>query len=163
MAIRERFRFVYHGVLRKCVTDSPQPQTQVLPLKFPVKVFSGIAPPAALLESASARPPPIPHRPSTTANMPDPAYPPQLGTPAAAFGDEPPPSYEDAMAEDIAPVDGPRREYSGVTDENGPSEVDNTPGRQNTVRRGEKGGFSDRLFPNAGPGPRPGSGNGYIK
>ena len=28
-----------------------------------------------------------------------------------AIPDEPPPSYEDAMAEDLAPVDGPRREY----------------------------------------------------
>ncbi len=31
-----------------------------------------------------------------------------------------PPSYEDAMADEIAPVDGPRRDYSGVTDENAP-------------------------------------------
>jgi hypothetical protein len=32
----------------------------------------------------------------------------------------PPPSYEDAIADDLAPSDGPRREYSGVTDENAP-------------------------------------------
>lgn len=34
--------------------------------------------------------------------------------------DDAPPSYEDAMADDIAPVDGPRRDYSGVTDVNAP-------------------------------------------
>lgn len=49
-------------------------------------------------------------------------YPPQLGTPAAAAADEAPPSYEDAMADDIdlAPANGPRF-YSGVTDVNAPS------------------------------------------
>lgn len=34
--------------------------------------------------------------------------------------DDVPPSYEDAMADELAPADGPRREYSGVTDVNAP-------------------------------------------
>lgn len=69
--------------------------------------------------------PPVPVRPSTTQPPPtsvqaaDPLYPPQLGTPGATVTDAPP-SYEDAMADDIAPADGPRREYSGVTDVNAP-------------------------------------------
>ena len=69
--------------------------------------------------------PPVPVRPATdqprpTVPAPDPLYPPQLGTPGAAVADDAPPSYEDAMAEDITPADGPRREYSGVTDVNAP-------------------------------------------
>ena len=38
---------------------------------------------------------------------------------AGLGGDEAPPSYEDAMADEIGPVDGPRRNYSqtiGVED-----------------------------------------------
>lgn len=51
----------------------------------------------------------------------DPLYPPQLGTAGAPPIDDAPPSYEDAIAEEITVSDGPRREYSGITDENGPS------------------------------------------
>ncbi|MCJ1309447.1 hypothetical protein MMC25_003107 [Agyrium rufum] len=54
------------------------------------------------------------------------------------YPDAPPPSYEDAIAEDMAPVDGPRREY------------DQPP--QAWPSRSEKGGgrnrpLSERLFP----------------
>lgn len=36
--------------------------------------------------------------------------------------DEAPPSYEDAMADEIAPADGASRPaYSGITDENAPA------------------------------------------
>lgn len=49
----------------------------------------------------------------------DPLYPPQL-SPGARPADDAPPSYEDAMADDITPVNGPRRDFSGVTDENAP-------------------------------------------
>ena len=100
-----------------------------------------------------------------SANAPptfDPAYPPQPGTPGATTADDAPPSYEDAMADEIGPVDGPRRDYSGVTNENAPSDVDDEKGARNSARRGEKSGYSDRLFPDAGPGRRPGSGSGYI-
>src|SRR5438045_8298156 len=103
----------------------------MLPLRFLVKVFSGIAPPPALLESANSRPSPAPNRPSVSSSIhtspgSDAAYPSQLGTLAAVSIEEPPPSYEDAMANEIAPVDGPRRDYSGVTYENAPGEVENT-------------------------------------
>lgn len=84
-----------------------------------VKVFSGITPPPALLEAVAAsgqtkpahpipppRPvsygPPIPPRPSA------PTAAPVTGT----ADDEAPPSYEDAMAETLGPLVGPRREYN---------------------------------------------------
>ncbi|KAI1207226.1 uncharacterized protein F4807DRAFT_436238 [Annulohypoxylon truncatum] len=78
------------------------------------------------------RPPHLPQRP-TGQNAPnqqgpsqpqrpphDPLYPPQLGTPANAQFDEAPPSYDEAMADQLA---GPaaRPAYSGVTAENAPS------------------------------------------
>jgi hypothetical protein len=62
----------------------------------------------------------IPVQP-TTATAPttyDPAYPPQLGVPGGPGQDDAPPSYEDAMADELAPADGPRPAYSGVTDVN---------------------------------------------
>lgn len=80
----------------------------------------------------------------------DPLYPPQLGTPSAASADDAPPSYEDAMADEIGPVDGPRRDYSGMTNENAPSQID------------DEKGSGGRLFPGSGAGPRPGSGSEYL-
>ncbi|KDN68879.1 putative arrestin [Colletotrichum sublineola] len=52
----------------------------------------------------------------------DPLYPPQIGTPGAAGFDEAPPSYDEAMA---AGASGPeeRPAYSGVTNENAPSQI----------------------------------------
>ncbi|KAL7784369.1 hypothetical protein V8C37DRAFT_395818 [Trichoderma ceciliae] len=139
-----------------------QPQTIYLPLHLAnVNVFSGITPPAELLEAArntrpgevtisrpprlpprtsvseasspgpSGRPPQRPSQPSQPA-MPtrppqDPLYPPQLppgDTPA--YEDVPPPSYDEAVAENLAgPFDGlrPRPAYSGVTNENAPSQM----------------------------------------
>lgn len=47
--------------------------------------------------------------------------------------DEAPPSYEDAMADDLAPIDGPRRQY-----EQQPSQ---------TPIGDEKRSGNDRLFP----------------
>ena len=68
--------------------------------------------------------PALPVRPSgtpaTVPNAADPLYPPQLGTAHAGGFDEAPPSYEDAMADEITPADGPRREFSGVTDVEAP-------------------------------------------
>lgn len=103
-----------------------------------MKVYSGIAPPRALLEAMAAEgkiqrvrpeppprpsanedvPPPMPARPTpppAPAPAPDPA--PPASIPAVlAQEDEPPddapPSYEDAMAEGIGPIDGPRPEYN---------------------------------------------------
>ncbi|RFU75475.1 arrestin domain-containing [Trichoderma arundinaceum] len=136
-----------------------QPQTIFLPLHFAnVNIFSGITPPAELLEAArntrpgevtisrpprlpprtsvseasnpgpSARPPQRPSQPSMPPRPPqDPLYPPQLPPgDVPAYEDVPPPSYDEAMADNLAgPFDGlrPRPAYSGVTNENAPSEM----------------------------------------
>ena len=87
---------------------------------MPVKVYSGIAPPQALLDAiAAAASQPTPSKP-TGKTVPDtnsrPTMPPRpSGAPDAAQSgttyDDAPPSYEDAMADNLSPVDGPRREY----------------------------------------------------
>ncbi|KAF2140008.1 uncharacterized protein K452DRAFT_231176 [Aplosporella prunicola CBS 121167] len=117
-----------------------QDQLIILPLRLPVKVFSGIAPPPELLQKmatgafprrkpvpGSAAPSPLatdfghagPSAPTTPLEggtnpfphaqpMPQGSYLP----PQAAHGyEDAPPSYEDAVAVDIPPVDGPRRDY----------------------------------------------------
>ena len=101
---------------------------------MPVEVYSGIKPPSALLEAMAKpqgepsfnqtlRPPQTPgyasHPPSpimatSQPTTPMTGHPPAVGTaagPLEAVPDAPPPSYEDAIAEDLAPVDGPRRDY----------------------------------------------------
>ncbi|KAG9240262.1 hypothetical protein BJ878DRAFT_304383 [Calycina marina] len=108
-----------------------QPQLITLPLRFHVEVYSGIKPPAALITAMASRPVApaaavapvqLPPRPSavTATNPADPLYPPQLGSTQVGAFDEAPPSYEDAMADEITPADEPRREYSGVTDVDAP-------------------------------------------
>ncbi|KAF9886416.1 hypothetical protein FE257_011448 [Aspergillus nanangensis] len=112
-----------------------KPQLIVLPLRMPIKVYSGIAPPQALLDAMAAtgrvKPtvtPPMPTRPIENAHERPPmpprpttesAEPPAFDVPAAPVPvsaeetyDDAPPSYEDAMAETLSPVDGPRREYN---------------------------------------------------
>ena len=111
-------------------SDGARPELIVLPLRLPVKVYSGIAPPPELLNRLQTGPvfTPAKPRPLRTSSM---EYSPQTpgtpGTPyqefstpaptgayntAGTFADinDAPPSYEDAMAEDIAPIDGPRRQ-----------------------------------------------------
>ncbi|KAJ5698160.1 hypothetical protein N7462_000165 [Penicillium macrosclerotiorum] len=99
-----------------------KPQIIILPLRMPVKVYSGIAPPQALLDAmAAAALKPSPSKPTAqppwapTSDDNRPPMPPRpSGTvPEYSNGgyDEAPPSYEDAMAENLSPVDGPRREY----------------------------------------------------
>lgn len=113
---------------------------------MPCKVYSGIEPPAALVEEmfkrqqnpssglpyqASTRPPRPPQAapaqpPSSSqvdASSQLPAYSPAApgaavsagpigaGATGAPLPEEAPPSYEDAMGEDIGPVDGPRAQY----------------------------------------------------
>jgi hypothetical protein len=88
---------------------------------MPVKVYSGIAPPQALLDAiAAAALQPSPSKPTgqnwptnTDSRPPVPPRPPGAPVPADSGGsyDDAPPSYEDAMAENLSPVDGPRREY----------------------------------------------------
>lgn len=106
----------------------PYPQTIYLPLKLSkVEIFSGITPPQQLLRSSTYRPqqqPPLP--PRRPQNGPpqqpqsDPLYPPQLGPSNMPNYDDAPPSYDEAMAQDVtAPAERPA--YSGVTAENAPS------------------------------------------
>ncbi|KAI1140588.1 hypothetical protein F5Y05DRAFT_322924 [Hypoxylon sp. FL0543] len=117
-------------------------QSITLPLKLSnVEVFSGITPPPELLNSAAhadgmghtavgggnaQRPPQLPQRPTNAQPQQpqrpnqDPLYPPQLGTAGSAMYEDAPPSYDEAMADQLA---GPaaRPAYSGVTAENAPS------------------------------------------
>jgi hypothetical protein len=71
----------------------------------------------------ASQPPVVPARPSANASAApayDPAYPPQVGVPGAPAFDDAPPSYEDALAEEITQANGTRPAYSGVTNENAP-------------------------------------------
>jgi hypothetical protein len=90
-------------------------------LRFQVEIYSGIHPPTALLDAMASRPSAPVRLSVPTPQTYDPAYPPQVGVPGAPDLDDAPPSYEDAMADEMSPADGPRREYSGVTDVNAPS------------------------------------------
>lgn len=134
----------------------------MIPLNLPVEVYSGITPPPELVaQAAAARPvpqtrpsePALPPRAGTMPAAPpvDPLYPPQMGTANADLMDDAPPSYEDAMADEIGPLDG-RREYSGVTDEHGPSDVNDGKGN------GAVPGYSVE-DPRAGAGPSCGHGH----
>lgn len=101
---------------------------------MPCRVYSGIEPPAQLVEEMFKRqseqrhdtpynrPPvsaaPAASRPDAEAGVPNPApaySPPAPGAVVGGAGpgepEDAPPSYEDAMAQDIGPVDGPRRNY----------------------------------------------------
>ena len=136
-----------------------------IPLRMPVKVYSGIKPPPALLRAiaTSHQRPHVPMDPSpispsigshpSLAYIPSspstPSYEqhsPRVGTLAPPQrplpDDDAPPSYEDAMADEIGPVDGPRRDY------NIPSQPER---RQNSLNDESKGlGLSrkpsERLF-----------------
>ncbi|OLN82308.1 Arrestin-related trafficking adapter 10 [Colletotrichum chlorophyti] len=118
-----------------------------------VQIYSGIAPPPQLLEALAQQasrpaaatlsvPPRLPPRtaqsaPATAtqqrphqAHAPqhppapqyDPLYPPQIGTPGASGFDEAPPSYDEAMAAGASAPES-RPAYSGVTNENAPSQI----------------------------------------
>lgn len=101
-------------------------QLIVLPLRLPVKVYSGIAPPKALLEAGfnveAGKPATLnvpqmqaPHTPTTpthagfnSAN----AFSGQPEQPHAAPAyDDAPPSYEDAIGQDLPPINGYRGSY----------------------------------------------------
>lgn len=127
--------------------DSLKPELSVQAVRMPVEVYSGIAPPQALLDQMMNRPTAQPvqtHnlRPPGFTGGPSQGYSPgSSGPPGQAQSDhvepspsdipsEAPPSYEDAMADTLAPVDGPRRDYSAQ-----PSS------------RGEKSADDERLFP----------------
>ncbi|EDN05267.1 predicted protein, partial [Histoplasma mississippiense (nom. inval.)] len=120
-----------------------KPELIVLPLRMAVQVYSGIAPPQALLDAirrtpskaskASDDPPPKPPRPEVAPTVP----------PVQDEYDDAPPSYEDAMADALGPVDGPRREYN-------PPEPGSWAGADN---KGSAKNHKDdeRLFPNSDP------------
>ena len=135
--------------------DGPKPELTVQAVRMPVDVYSGIAPPQALLDQLAERPTaqPAPNhnlRPLGSANGPSPGYSPGPSRPPAQaqsdhiepspsdIPNEAPPSYEDAMADDLAPIDGPRRDYHQQTTSTPPSS--NSKGSAN----------DDRLFPASG-------------
>ena len=115
--------------LSHAMADGIRPEIIVSPIRLEVEVYSGIRPPVELvqrqsmhLSNSNRRPNPnIPHldtkhdsRIAQSSSSPpvSPSHP-QYHTPqrppASVFsGDDLPPSYEDAMATDLAPVDGPR-------------------------------------------------------
>ncbi|KAJ5734124.1 hypothetical protein N7493_002910 [Penicillium malachiteum] len=131
---------------------SMKPQLIIVPLRMPVKVFSGIAPPQALLDAMAAaslqqappkinpsptwpadnrsdNPPPMPPRPSGPVTAAVPAD-------SSAAYDDAPPSYEDAMAENLSPVDGPRREYHPPDASSSRSSVDSGTDTKSPVETG---------------------------
>ncbi|KAK2762427.1 hypothetical protein FQN53_007531 [Emmonsiellopsis sp. PD_33] len=125
-----------------------KPELSVLPLRMSTQVFSGIAPPQALLDAVRRSPskagkvpditPPPPQPPRPQPAQAAPQYPP---TQPDEFEDAPP-SYEDAMAEALGPVDGPRREY------NPPDTGSSWPGTD-TKGPATNNQDDDRLFPNS--------------
>jgi len=99
-------------------------QLIVLPLRLPVKVYSGIAPPKALLEGGFPADKPTTLAPPPQAAAHTPTTPTQGGFNAsnASFGqpvqpqhapayDDAPPSYEDAIGQDLPPINGYRGSY----------------------------------------------------
>jgi hypothetical protein len=101
-------------------------QLIVLPLRLPVKVYSGIAPPKALLEAGFnsekpttlAPPPqaaPRPHTPTTPTHGGFDSVNVFSGQPVqpqhAPAYDDAPPSYEDAIGQDLPPINGYRGSY----------------------------------------------------
>ncbi|KAL9006871.1 MAG: hypothetical protein Q9188_000402 [Gyalolechia gomerana] len=125
------------------------PELIVETLIMPTQVYSGIAPPDALLRAMAGRPTSnivptaatsdLPPRPPPSAVPFSPSAPPtsipqhlsaapfQTGQthPEGPFPDDAPPSYEDAVADGIGPVDGPRRLYFQQQEE---GSVGNAPG-----------------------------------
>lgn len=143
------------------VANLYQPELTVQPLRMPVQVYSGIKPSPALLAEMARRgglpstyltlqPGLSPDRPGfaqpssqppspVSFPAPSPSGPSgfqQVSHPAEHPSEAPPPSYEDAMAEDLAPVDGPRRGYD---------QPDSQPVTQDAKRSGVFGN-SERLF-----------------
>ncbi|KAK4158576.1 hypothetical protein C8A00DRAFT_39292 [Chaetomidium leptoderma] len=137
----------------KTKNPSDLPQELHLPLHFStIQVYSGLTPPPALVEAmrhgrggrtsrptqqqpapspatAAAPPPPpsLPPRPAAQQQQPpDALYPPQLQPGQAPPYDDAPPTYQEAMAEEMTGPVFPstaRPAYSGVTNENEPSSL----------------------------------------
>ena len=128
-----------------------QPELTVQPIRLPLQIWSGIPIPQPLLDAAAGRLPPRPPtqpvqqnplhnnvRPPTYASGPPPAFParPQAAQAHAQqpsdhiepspgdIPDDAPPSYDDAMADELVPIDGPRRDYSQQQSQGLPSADD---------------------------------------
>ncbi|KAM0802003.1 hypothetical protein BDR22DRAFT_888058 [Usnea florida] len=128
------------------------PELSVQTVRMPVEVYSGIAPPQALLDQMANRPSGQPAtnsnlRPHGSVNVPSARPTPGPNTPGQSdhiepspsdIPDEAPPSYEDAMADDLAPIDGPRRNYQQQTSSTPPGSS------------GKGSARDDRLFPESG-------------
>lgn len=162
--------------LSHSMAGSARPEQIVLPLRIPVEVWSGIAPPPELLRAMQERADngekqsgafsneKPPQRTGAMAQATDPSpttplydhsqAPAPVGTSQPPntedFPDHAPPSYEDAMAEDFTPVDGPRRNYSV------PEGDQQSPAFNSDAKGGGLGRrVSERLFSsNAPSGPR---------
>lgn len=134
-----------------------QPELLMLPLRHTVRVYSGIAPPQALLDAmgfsgpqtkyarpasppSPGQPPPIPPRPAVA---PVPVY---EGIYEGQVYDDAPPSYEDAIADELGPVDGPRREYNPPD-----APADGRTSGTDVKSPVGSGKDSERVFPNSGP------------
>ena len=129
-----------------------KPELSVQTVRMPVEVYSGIAPPQALLDQMAGRPseqPATNHnlRPHGSVNAPSARPTPGPNTQGQSdhiepspsdIPDEAPPSYEDAMADDLAPIDGPRRNYHQQTSLTPPGSS------------GKGSAKDDRLFPESG-------------
>ncbi|KAK5198239.1 hypothetical protein LTR99_007512 [Exophiala xenobiotica] len=168
--ISRRYELEVRVGLAHGVASGMRPELIVLPLRLPVMVYSGIAPPPQLLRAMANNPRPQPAvpplfpppkqsnatsvQPQTPTESPTTplseihSYPAQVGSynhdQQSDIPDEAPPSYEDAMADDIAPVDGPRRDYH----------VPSQPGQEhvfNTEKSGLGRRVSERLFSSNGP------------
>ena len=158
--------------LAHAVSGGIMPELIVLPLLLPVQVYSGVKPPPELLQamaasaaknpfhpvnivaaasgaSQSPQSPILPPPPTPTTSSYD-SFPALVGTPASPHpsteDDDMLPSYEDAIAEDIAPVDGPRRNYFVPTDPEQSSFSGDSKSSGGLGRR-----MSERLFSQNGP------------
>lgn len=83
-------------------------------------IYSGIAPPQALLDamqdstpgSQSAVPPRKTSAGYENAGVTPSSAAPDVGPSGEPLYDDAPPSYEDAIAQDLPPIDGPRSDYA---------------------------------------------------
>jgi hypothetical protein len=128
------------GSLFRLSLTTLQPELMVQTIRMPVQVYSGITPPQALLNAMANHPttsqfkPPLPQRRPSQPQQP----PPQFAPAPSDIPEDAPPSYQDAMADDLAPIDGPRRDYAP------------TPQHPAPAGSGDKGGWGERLFPESG-------------
>lgn len=174
--ISRRYEVEVRVGLAHSMAGGVRPELMVLPLRLPVQVFSGIAPPARLLElMANNAPLPTPTslfpKPSDTKAPYSPAEPSAPSTPLqepstslheinshpapvgnyasqqpSDYPEEAPPSYEDAIADEVAPVDGPRRDYNLAASDGVQAPAFNPDSKSGLGRR-----VSERLFASNAP------------